>query len=281
MERSILTDVSPAGLRAAIEADIVASRLYGGDLPVEPHEDADAAWMVAPPGDAWRSAVVRAAFGPESADGRIREILAATDARGTWTVWWLAPHHRPADLAERLLTHGFRAVHEVAAMAVDLAALPGRGRLPDGVSITRVTDDSGVRAYLDVIMTEGPPGAPPPGHAAIELRRRYIAATLKRGSAQVRRVAWVDGRPVATSRLSVAGGAAGLYGVMTLPAFRGRGIGRAMTLEALLAARDAGLRVGALQATDMGYRLYRTLGYEELFRYTLFARRPHGTADPS
>jgi ribosomal protein S18 acetylase RimI-like enzyme len=281
MERPILTDVSPAGLRAAIEADIVASRIYGGDLPVEPHEDPDAAWMVAPPGDAWRSAVVRAAFAPESADGRIREILATTEARGTWTVWWLAPHHRPADLAERLVTHGFRAVHEVAAMGVDLAVLPERGQLPQGVTIRRVTDDAGVRAYLDVIMTEGPPGAPAPSHAAIELRRRHIAASLKRGSTQVRRVAWVGGRPVATARLSVAGGVAGLYGVLTLPAFRGRGIGRAMTLEALLAGRDAGLRIGALQATDMGYRLYRTLGYEELFRYTLLARRPHGTADPS
>jgi ribosomal protein S18 acetylase RimI-like enzyme len=172
-------------------------------------------------------------------------------------------------------------VHEIAAMAVDLAVLPERGQLPDGVTITRVADDSGVRAYLDVIMTEGPPGAPPPSHAAIELRRRHIAASLQRGSPQVRRVAWVDGRPVATSRLSAAGGAAGLYGVLTLPAFRGRGIGRAMTLEALLAAREAGLRIGALQATDMGYGLYRALGYEELFRYTLYARRPHGTADPS
>ena len=45
MERPILTDVSPAGLRAAIEADIVASRIYGGDLPPE---DLD-----------WRNPVVR------------------------------------------------------------------------------------------------------------------------------------------------------------------------------------------------------------------------------
>jgi ribosomal protein S18 acetylase RimI-like enzyme len=280
MTPTILTDTSEAGLRAAIDADVVASRLYSGDIPVEPHEDPDAAWMLAPPGDAWRSSIVRAAFPAHAADRRIREILAATDARGTATVWWLAPHHRPVDLAERLVAHGFSAVADTAAMAMDLDGLPDRTPAPDGVTITPVVDEPGIRAYLDVIMTEGPPGAPPPSDAAVELRRRHIARSVKRASIPARRVAWIEGRPVATSRLSVAGGAAGLYGVVTLPAFRGRGIGRAMTLEPLLAARDAGFRIGALQATELGYGLYRAIGFVELFRYTLFARPPHARAHP-
>jgi predicted acetyltransferase len=70
----------------------------------------------------------------------------------------------------------------------------------------------------------------------------------------------------------MAGGAAGLYTVVTMPEARGLGIGRAMTLTALLAGREAGMLIGALQATEMGRRIYARLGFEELFRYKLLTR---------
>jgi len=280
MVAAILTDTSPAGLRAAIEADIVATRLTNADVPIEAHRDPDAAWGIARDPEALRSVVVSVAFTTDTADRRIGEILADIDAARTATVWWHAPHHRPDDLPGRLERFGFEAVADTAAMALDLVALPATFELPAGLVIEPVRNEADARDFVTVIMTERPEGAPPSQSGAAGLRIRHITSRLALDRAPMRFVGRADGVAVATSRLSVVGGAAGLYGVVTRPDARGRGYGRAMTLAALDAGRRLGLRVATLQATDMGLPIYRRLGFEEMFRYTLLVRSAQGDDGP-
>ena len=71
----------------------------------------------------------------------------------------------------------------------------------------------------------------------------------------------LEGQPVATAELTIAGGVAGLYNITTLPAYRGRGIGSAMTWQPLLDARAAGLGAAVLQAADAGVNVYRRIGF--------------------
>ena len=270
--RPILSDTSPDGLRAAIEADIVASRLYNSDVPLEAHEEVDVAWAIPTDGRLVRPVVAWAGFEPDSVERRLGELLAVVDERRGRMLWWLAPHHTPADLAGRLLRRGFRQVDDTAGMAMDLARLPDVVEVPAGVRIELVDDADDVDAYVGLLIREKEAAHPPVAPDAAAVRRRHIAGRLGNDPDSRRFVAWLDGEPVATSRLSMAGGAAGLYTVVTMPEARGRGIGRAMTLTALLAGREAGMRIGALQATEMGHRIYARLGFEELFRYTLLAR---------
>ena len=84
----------------------------------------------------------------------------------------------------------------------------------------------------------------------------------------------VDGAVVATSRVCLGAGVAGLYAISTLGAHRGRGYGRALTIAALRAAASLGYRIGVLQASDLGYGVYRRLGFRELFRYDVFVAPP-------
>jgi len=270
--RPILTDTSPDGLRAAIEADIVASRLYNGDVPLEAHEEADVAWAIANDGRLVRPVVAWAGFEPESVERRLDELLAVVDERRGRALWWLAPHHTPADLTERLLRRGFRQVDDTAGMAMDLARLPDAVDVPAGVRIELVDDADDVDAYVGLVIREKEAEHRPLDPDAADVRRRHISGRLGNDPESRRFVARLDGQPVATSRLSMAGGAAGLYTVVTLPEARGLGIARAMTLTALLAGREAGMRIGALQATEMGQRIYARLGFEELFRYKLMVR---------
>ena len=63
-----LTDVSDAGLAAAIEADQIATRILAPEVPVEVHDDPDATWGIARYPDPFRSVVVSARFGEADAD---------------------------------------------------------------------------------------------------------------------------------------------------------------------------------------------------------------------
>ena len=272
MARPTLTDLSPHGLRLAIEADIVATRLYNQDVPLEAHEEADAAWSVPVYGTEMRPVVVWSNFAPNAVERRLDDLLAVADARGAAFLWWLAPHHGPSDLGDRLVRRGFVEVDETAAMAMDLENLPAEDEPPPGVRIELLDGAADIDAYVDLLMreTQQSRGAAPPDARAIH--RQHLLGKLGNDPDSRRFIAWLDGRPVATSRMSMAGGAAGLYTVVTMPEARGRGIGRAMTLRAMHAGREAGMRIGTLQATDMGIRIYRRLGFEELFRYRMMVR---------
>jgi ribosomal protein S18 acetylase RimI-like enzyme len=71
----------------------------------------------------------------------------------------------------------------------------------------------------------------------------------------------LDGTPVATASLMVAGGAAGIYNVVTLESVRRRGIGTAMTAAAVRRGAERGMELATLQASSMGRPVYERLGF--------------------
>jgi len=77
-------------------------------------------------------------------------------------------------------------------------------------------------------------------------------------------VGYLNGKPVSTSSLIYGGGAAGIYSVATLPEARGKGIGSAVTLKPLQDACEMGYRIGTLQSSDMGFNVYKKLGFRHL-----------------
>jgi GNAT superfamily N-acetyltransferase len=258
-------------MRAAIERDVVATRLTNVDVPVAAHLEDDVAWAVSAGSSAYRCTVVRAVFADDAADRRIDEILAVTDAAGSPVIWWHADHHRPADLHDRLLRHGFHQVDTTEAMALDLGELPSSEGAPAGLVIRPVATGDDARAYVAVIEADRSGGSqPPPGGA--EQRIRHVTARIGLDPAPMRFVGWVEGTPVATARLSVVGGVAGVYAVVTIPSARGQGFGRAMTRHALEAGRTLGMQIATLQATALGLPVYRRLGFRTYFEYRLLAR---------
>jgi ribosomal protein S18 acetylase RimI-like enzyme len=268
-----LTDTSGDGLRRAIEADQVASRLYNSDLPVEAHDEPDASWAIAPFGDVMRSVVVRAAFDDVSADRRIDDIVASYDAVGNPILWWLNPSDTPPDLPQRLARRGFEYVAESPGMALDLAALNSIESPVDGLSIEPVRDEVGAREFVGVVNEDRPEGVPPSSAESAQSSVRLIAQRVTTRKIPTYFLGRLDGRAVATSKLSLVGGTAGIYSVVTLAEARGGGIGTSMTLAAMNAGREAGYRIATLQSSDMGYRLYERLGFRDVFRYRIHVRQ--------
>jgi predicted acetyltransferase len=52
--------------------------------------------------------------------------------------------------------------------------------------------------------------------------------------------------------------------VATVPHARGRGLDAILTCAPLIEARTLGYRVGVLQSSEMGYNIYRRLGFQKL-----------------
>jgi len=75
---------------------------------------------------------------------------------------------------------------------------------------------------------------------------------------------YLNGKPASTSTVFYGGGAAGIYCVSTLPEARGKGIGAAVTIKPLLDAQELGYRIGVLQSSEMGFNVYKKLGFRHL-----------------
>lgn len=181
--------------------------------------------------------------------------------------WWVTPSTRPAGLAEMLEAHGMRHAYDAPGMAADLTALDLEVPLADGVAIRRVDD---LTDWLDVL---APVFSWPADEAAI-WRDVYERLGLAEDAPWTHFVAWLGGKPVATTSLLVGGALAGIYFVATLDEARGRGIGAAVTREAMRFARTRGATHAALQSSDLGYRVYRGLGFVDYCNLRLYDWRP-------
>jgi GNAT superfamily N-acetyltransferase len=153
-------------------------------------------------------------------------------------------------------------------MAVDLFGLPERVPVPDDFVVERVRDEAGLAAWIEALGSgfgEGPVEAEWVG----EMYRRLGFEGPWRHY-----VGLLSGEPVATATTFLGAGVAGIYFVCTLERARRRGIGAGVTLAALREAKDLGYSVGVLGSSEMGYPVYRRLGFEEYCRIGLYEWRP-------
>lgn len=113
-------------------------------------------------------------------------------------------------------------------------------------------------------------------HAALEsgdaFRRVLGTAFLSDRSVRIA-TAYLLGEPVSAAVAIRSGLAAGIYVVWTQERARRRGIGRAVTWAAIEAARRTwNVRIAILQSSEMGLPVYRSMGFAEVSRYSVYLR---------
>lgn len=154
---------------------------------------------------------------------------------------------------ERLLAErGYAVVVRRPAMALHPVAV-AEAAAPR-VRVRRVADDADLAAFHAI---QGEVFDLAPGIAEEFLPRRAVETP---GIAFL--LAWHDDVPCATASVSVSEHGAGIVGVGTLPAYRRRGIGRAVTAAAIRAAGDVDL--AWLYPSPVARRLYEGLGFRAL-----------------
>jgi GNAT superfamily N-acetyltransferase len=268
MMSNIFTDLSPEALhKISMEQFIASFTCFAGVPGVEVVESEAMIRLVSPGIPNWlTNTVLRCRFPAAQADGLIDETTAYFRARGVRPHWRLCPGDRPADLEARLVAKGHVAGEEQIAMAVDLEKVNQRISSPTGLVIERVTDAATMQekhGWLNRLGTGQSLGT-----LLLDL---FTAVGFADDSVWQHYLADLNGETVAWASVFYAAGAAGIYAVGTRPEARRQGIGSAITLRALRDAHQRGYRIGLLQSSQMGYNVYRKLGFEPCFAIKAYA----------
>lgn len=205
---------------------------------------------------------------PDVFDRRLAElgILFAGLARQPH-VWLVPPYDDPPDLYSRLLANGFEdagASYLMLASAADLVR-------------AAVVPEPGPRVTLERWSGVGPAEAVPVATAAVEVvlsafavpevRREPLIAEVLASLADPRftiYLARVDGVPAGIARRATFDGLSYLSSIGTVPALRGRGLGRLVTAAAAADAVAAGsehVHLGVFEDNLVARRLYEDLGF--------------------
>jgi GNAT superfamily N-acetyltransferase len=251
---------SKAAIRA-VEANLWAMHRDFARVPdAEVHDDPGLLWYAVPSRSSWLNGASRTDLSGPAADKAIRLVVDTLQPLGRNVKWHLGPSTRPNDLANRLEDSGFEPAElAIPGMAVPLGAVV-RPPQPEGLELEAARDEADLLDWLDAFDRSF--GGAPSGRDH-QWFTPFVHLTLGEGPCRLF-VGRVDNRPVACSLAFVGGGAVGLYGVGTVPAFRGRGYGSAATLAGIDWGHEQGMDMAILHASELGEPVYRRLGFESV-----------------
>lgn len=223
-------------------------------------------WLITSMPDHFLNLVICTQLPSSGTDQLIDDALAHFRARNIKKLSWLTREGLPSTrLRQYLLERGLTLRESFATeMAVDLASVAENIPVPEGLKILRVETGELLKQWIHVASI---------GFKVPEQYERvwydfFVEAVFDLPFWSYLGV--LDGKPVATSQLFLSAGVAGIYNVTCIPEARGRGIGAALTQAALLDAGAIGYRVGILQASELGYGVYRRLGFQDFGKLSVF-----------
>jgi ribosomal protein S18 acetylase RimI-like enzyme len=185
-------------------------------------------------------------------------------------VWPRNALNEPADLADRLLAHGFADMggsHLMLLADTEPSGYVARRRLPRHMTVERlhgVTGDERIRAAAGIarVLVEAF-DVELDRCAAIELETEAMFDLPDLHACLVR----IDGEPAAAAKRATFDGATYLSSIGTRPEFRGRGLGELATAAVAADSVAEGCRwtyLGVFAGNDVAIRLYERLGFVRL-----------------
>ncbi len=181
--------------------------------------------------------------------------------------WKVFSHDGPAGLEAALEAAGFEREPAETFLVFDQSKAIVDESAPQGIEVRRVVDRAGVADL--VTANTAAFGASEPW------RVDALTPRLDDGSLALY-VAYADGKPISSGRLELAPGKdfAGLYGGGTDPAWRGRGVYRALVAARAAEARRLGVRYLTVDARDTSRPILQRLGFEALASITGWVLKP-------
>jgi len=265
---NILTDFTDSeSVKASIRENWKNYHYFLGRAPsVELSIGRYLTWLITNMPDHFMNLVICTALPKEGIENLIEETLSHFKTMNIKKLSWLAEAGVPAtEIKKHLLANGLIFRESFATeMAIDMTVISEDHLEPEGLEIISVDDDKSLRQWIHVASVGF--GVP------IEMEEiwfeffNYVACQTPFQTY----LGLLHGEPVATSQVCNSAGVAGIYNVTCLPEARGRGIGSALVMKPLLAARKVGMKIGILQASTMGYNAYRRLGFQDFGKLSVY-----------
>lgn len=184
--------------------------------------------------------------------------------RGVSAIWFVHPT-APRRLETVLRKVGLEPADELSGMVRSLDDLEPIPSSPRGVEV-RETTVHDTATWLELISWRY--------NLQRDASSPYLTSIFERaiGSRSIRLwIAYLEDQPVSKAAVHLHRGVAGVYGVATTEAGRGRGLASLLTLHGLHAARAEGIRTSILHATPMARSLYERLSYEIVAPFNVWA----------
>lgn len=257
MDHTRVRDLFDRQLRRGAQSDGPGTRIErAGD--VVRHVGGDHDW----------NGVIWSGLDPDTADAAIAEQVRYFTVLGHEFEWKLYAHDEPHDLGARLRAAGFTADEEETLMVARVADVPTDATLPDGVRLVTATDprtvDLVVHVHESVFGTDGTG------------LRKHLLSHLGRGSETVEAVVAMAGEePVCAARMELHPGTdfASLWGGGTVPAWRGRGVYRALVAHRARIAAERGYAHLQVDASAQSRPILHRLGFAALTTTTPYQYR--------
>jgi len=223
-------------------------------------------WLVTNMPDHFMNLVVCTELPAEGIDELIEDTMTHFRSLNIKRLSWLVQEGVPAiEIKQHLETNGLTFKESFATeMAADLMTLQESNSLPNDLTIVRVEDEETLKKWIHVASI---------GFGVLTDVEDIWYEFFEEAACSLpfrTYLALLNGEPVATSQLFTSAGVAGIYNVTCIPEARGQGIGSAVVMAPLLEAREMGYRVGILQASSMGYNVYRRLGFQDFGKLSVY-----------
>jgi GNAT superfamily N-acetyltransferase len=198
-----------------------------------------------------------------SADTVISAQLEFFRSRGEELEWKLYDYDEPPDLAARLVAAGFVPDDEELLMVAQTAQVAAEVPLPAGVRLAEATGEAGVDQLFDVHVRVF-------GGDESRLRSSLLARLGESPPSVEMVVALAGDEPVCAARIEYPPGSdfAGLWGGGTVPAWRGKGIYRALVAYRARLAAARGYRYLQVDALPTSQPILTRLGFVALAHTT-------------
>lgn len=217
-------------------------------------------WVFAKNAD-WPNCIFRANFVDLNIENEILEIKKLIQEGKAPNGWTVGPLTKPINLGYLLEKNGFSNVYQQAGMAIDLKNIKNEIIYENDLEVELVDDKESLEQWANTVSL------------VFGVKVDYELLQFLCLQPEVKFYTGnFKGKVISTLMLYLSSGVAGLHAVSTLPEYRGKGFGLTISGTALVDAYRIGYRVGVLQASTLGEKIYRKLGfkkYSDIISYEL------------
>ena len=189
---------------------------------------------------------------------RVKTLIREKKVPNGWTV---GPLTKPSNLGSILEKYNFTNVYHQAGMALEIESLKLDSFESKKLEVKTVINDRMLKQWRSTVSSV----------FKIQIDLELLKYLLFEKESKFY-LGFYNGEPVSTLLLYLSSGVAGLHAVSTLPEYRNNGFGLAISGLALKEAYKLGFKIGVLQASELGERVYRKLGFKkhcDIFTYEL------------